>query len=172
MSAEILRKRSAKIERIVKWRNIREYGASLIVAGLLGYSFIRTDDVLFRVTFGLLIAGLIWMVVQLHRKGSAKKMPTNIDTLTSLRIYRTELERQRDAVRSVWSWYLAPLVPGLLLYTIGYAIRVPRPGTWAKLVLLDAAIGVMFYVVLRINARAARCLQRMIDDLLAAENQN
>src|SRR5208337_195711 len=107
------------------------------------------------------IAGLVWIVVQLHRKGSAKSMPVGVDTLTSLQFYSAELERQREAVSTVWSWYLAPLVPGFVVYTLGYAIRFPRPAAWAGLVLIDAIVAALFFGIWKLNMRAARCLERM-----------
>ena len=170
MSAEVIRKRAAKFERKIRWRNVREYVAALIAALPLGYFLVTARDVFARVTFGLLIAGLAWMVVQLHRKGSVKSMPMEVSSLTSLQFYRTQLERQREAVNTVWSWYLAPLIPGLLVYTVWSAIRSPRPAAWLGLALLDAVIVGMFYVVWKMNLRAARCLERMIDELRAAEN--
>ena len=170
MSPEIIRKRANKFERKILWRNAREYVAALIAAVLLGYFLVTARDLFARVTFGLFIAGLAWMVVQLHRKGSVRTMPTEISTLTSLQFYRTELERQREAVNTVWSWYLAPLIPGFLVYTVWSAIRSPRPAAWLGLALIDVVIAGVFYVVWKMNVRAARCLQRMIDELKAAEN--
>jgi len=167
MSVEVIRKRAAKFERKIRWRNVREYVAALIAAVPLGYFFVTARDVFARITFGLLIGGLAWMVVQLHRKGSVRSMPTEVSTLTSLQFYRAELERQREAVNTVWSWYLAPLIPGLLVYTVWSAIRSPRPSAWLGLALLDAVIAGMFYVIWKMNVRAARCLQRMIDELKA-----
>jgi len=169
MSAEMIHKRAAKFERRIMWRNVREYVASLIATVLFGYFLVTARDVLSRVTFGLFIAAMVWIVFQLHRKGSAKRMPLGVDTLTSLRFYRAELERQRAAVANVWSWYLAPMVPGFVVYTVGFAIRFPRPAAWAGLVLMDGMVTVMFFVIWKMNVRAARCLQRMIDELNAAE---
>jgi len=170
VSVEIIRQRAGKFERKILWRNVREYLAALIAAVPLGYFLVTAQDVLARVTFGLLIAGLLWMVVQLHRKGSVRSMPTEVSTLTSMQFYRMELERQREAVKTVWSWYLAPLIPGLLVYTVWSAIRSPRPAAWLGLALMDAVIAGMFYVVWKINLRAARCLERMIDEVKAQEN--
>lgn len=167
MSAEIIRKRAAKFERKILWRNVREYVAAVIAAALLGYYLVTAQSVLARISFGLFIAGLAWMVVQLHRKGSVRSMPAGVSTLTSLQFYRAELERQREAVNTVWSWYLAPLIPGLLVYTVWSVIRSPRPTAWAGLALMDAVIAGLFYVVWKMNVRAARCLQRMIDELKA-----
>ena len=56
MSAEIIRKRAAKFERKILWRNVREYVAALIAAVPLGYFLVTARDVFARVTFGLLIA--------------------------------------------------------------------------------------------------------------------
>jgi len=94
-------------------------------------------------------------------------MPMEVSSLTSLQFYRTQLERQREAVNTVWSWYLAPLIPGLLVYTVWSAIRSPRPAAWLGLALMDVVIAGMFYLIWKMNVRAARCLQRMIDELKA-----
>ncbi len=163
MSLAEIRRRTDKLEHRVWWRNAREYAASLVAAVMLAYSFATTHDVLSRVAFGLFFAGLLWIVVQLHRKGSAKSMPTGVDTLTSLSFYRVELERQRELVASVSSWYLAPLIPGFIVYTVGYAVR--RPAAWARLTMLDAMVALMFFGIWKLNMRAARCLDRMIHDV-------
>ena len=165
MSLTEVRRRADKLEHRVWWRNAREYAASLAAAVMLAYSFATTHDVLSRVAFALFFAGLTWIVVQLHRKGSAKSMPTAVDTVTSLRFYRIELERQRELVTTVWSWYLAPLIPGFIVYTIGHAIRVPHPAAWAGLAFLDAMVALMFFVIWKLNMRTARCLDRMIHDV-------
>jgi hypothetical protein len=169
MSAEIIHQRAARFERRIMWRNVREYVGSLIATALLGYFFVTARDVLSRITFGLFVAAMVWIVVQLHRKGSAKSLPSGVDTLTSLELYRAELERQRAVVSNVWSWYLAPLVPGFVVYTIGYAIKFQRPAAWAGLALMDAIVAGMFIVIWKMNMRAARCLTRMIKELNAAE---
>ena len=171
MSADVIRKRASKFERRIRWRNIREYGASLLAVAGFAYFFATTPGVLQRITFALFIAGMVWIVVQLHRKGSARTMPQGVDTLTSLRFYRAELERQHEAVSHIWSWYLAPLVPGFVVYTVGYAISIPRPSAWAVLALIDIAIAALFVLIWKMNMRAARCLQRMIDELNAADSQ-
>jgi len=170
MSAEVLRKRASKLEHRVWWRNTREYTASLGTAVLLAYFLVTTHDALSRTAFGLFLAGLIWIVVQLHRKGSAKTMPTGVDSVTSLHFYRVELERQRELVASVWSWYLAPLVPGFIVYTIGHAIRAPHPSAWAGLALLDASVALAFLFIWKLNMRTAQCLDRMIHELNGTSN--
>jgi len=169
MPIEEIRRRAGRFERKIRWRNIREYVASLIAVGLFVYFLATSHDLLSRVTFALFIAAMLWIVVALHRKGSAKKLPEGADTLTSLRFYRAELERQREVVGNVWWWYLAPLVPGFVVYTIGYAVKFPRPAAWLGLALMDVIVAGMFYVIWRMNLRAARCLDKMITELNGAE---
>jgi hypothetical protein len=169
MSADAIRQRAGKFESRIQWRNGREYLASLIAAVLFGYFFTITHDVLFRIAYGLFIAGLGWVVFQLHRKGSAKTMPAAMGSVTSLQFFRAELERQRDVVKNVWPWYLAPLVPGFVVLTVGYVMALPFPAGLASAALLDAFVAALFFGVWKMNARAARCLQRTIDELYAAE---
>jgi hypothetical protein len=170
MSAEALRQRSGKFEKMFRRRNIREYVASLLAAVGFGYFFVTTQAVLFRIAYILFIAGLGWVVFQLHRKGSSRSMPATMGTSTSLQFFRSELERQRDVVKNVWPWYLAPLVPGFVVLTVGYALARPYPVGVVSAVLLDGFIAVLFFLVWKMNQRAARCLQRTIDELYAAEN--
>ncbi len=171
MSTEAIRLRAGKFERKISHRNIREYLSSLLAALTFGYFLVTTHDVLFRIAYVLFIAGLGWVVFQLHRKGSAKTMPGAMGSSTSMQFFRNELERQRDVVNNVWSWYLAPLVPGFIVLTIASALAHPFPAGLASALLLDACVAVLFYGVWRMNARAARCLQRSIDEIRAAENQ-
>lgn len=169
MSVEELRRRAGKFERTIYWRNVREYVASLFAVGLLARFFANTEDVLSRVSFGLFIAAVLWIVVQLHLKGSSKKMPAGVDTSTGLRFYRAELERQLEVVRSAWSWYLAPLVPGFVVYTIGHAVKAPRLASWVELALMDLGVAALFAWIGRMNQKAARCVERMIAELNGAD---
>lgn len=169
MSVEEIQRRAGKFEHRIWWRNAREYVGSLIAVGLFMYFFVSIPDVLSRVTFALFIAGMVWIVVQLHRQGSATLIPAGLDAVTSLRLYRAELERQRAAVANVWWWYLAPLVPGFVVHTIGYAVKFQRPAAWAGLALVDAIVVAMFVVIWKMNMRAARCLGKMIEELNGVE---
>ncbi|HME33766.1 MAG TPA: hypothetical protein VKF84_00915 [Candidatus Sulfotelmatobacter sp.] len=169
MSADVIRRRAGKFERRIFWRNLREYVSSLVAAVLFAYFFATTHALLFRIAYALFIAGLGWVVLQLHRKGSARSMPAAMGSLTCLQFFRAELVRQRDIVSNVWPWYLAPLVPGFVVLTVGYAVA--RPAGLAAAGWLDAVVAVLFLLVWKMNQRAARCLQRMIDELSAAENQ-
>lgn len=170
MSEEALRHRSGKFETRIRRRNVREYVASLLAASAFGYFFVTTHALLFRVAYILFIAGLGWVAFQLHRKASPRTMPSAMGASTSLEFFRSELERQRDAVKNVWPWYLAPLVPGFVILTAAYTRARPYPAGLASAVWLDGIVALLFFLVWKMNQRAARRLQRIIDELYAAEN--
>jgi hypothetical protein len=169
ISIEVIRRRAAKFEHKIVWRNVREYLSSLVAALLFTGFFTRTHDVLIRIAYLLFIAGLVWVVIQLHRKGSAKSLPAEMGASASLQYFRAELERQRDVVQNVWSWYLAPLVPGFVFLSFGYVRSMPHPKGLLAAAILDVFVAALFFGVWRMNMRAARCLQRKIDELYAIE---
>ena len=151
-------------------RNFREYAAGAIAIVLLGFSFASSHDVLSRVASALLIAGMAYVFYQLHRQGRAKNVPAAMGLEHSLQFYRSELERQRDLVSNVWTWYLGPFVPGLLISMIAAMLHDTHLRHVAVVAFWYALIAAFFIFAWRLNVRAARCLQRMIDDLQAAES--
>jgi hypothetical protein len=126
---------------------------------------------LLRIAYGVLIAGMGFVLLQLHYKGRAVTLPTSQTGAQCAQFFRSELERQRDLISHVWSWYLAPLVPGLVLFTIALALVNPRPVKFAFLAAFDFVIASIFIHIWKLNLRAARSLQRQIDELCAAENE-
>jgi len=169
MSVEEIHGRATKFEKKIWWRNFREYAAGAIAIVLLGFSFASSHDVLSRVASALLIAGMAYVFYQLHRQGRAKNVPAAMGLEHSLQFYRNELERQRDLVSNVWTWYLGPFVPGLLISMIAAMLHDTHLRHLAVVAFWYALMAAFFIFAWRLNVRAARCLQRMIDDLQAAE---
>ncbi len=165
MSADVIRQRAIRFERKISNRNLRESITSLLVIGVFSYFFATTPGTLLRVTWLLFIAGMIWIIIQLRLKGTPKTMPTAMGSSSSVEFFRAELERQRDLVKSVWLWYLAPLVPGYFALNLACIFISPRPPRWGSLALIDAIFVAAFVGVWMLNQRAARCLQRTIDEL-------
>ena len=56
-----------------------------------------------------------------------------------------------------------------MVYTIGHALKVPRLASWAVLALMDLVVAAVFVLIWRMNQKAARCLQRMIEELNGAD---
>jgi len=169
MSVDAIRLRAGKFERKVWRRNLRESIAALIVIPFFAYFFLKAGDIPFRVTWGLFMAGMIWVVVQLWRRGRPKTVPAAMGSSTAVEFFRRELERQRDLVKEVWTWYLVPLVPGYVALNVADALNVHGPGGWVRLGLLDVFLAIVFIGTWQLNVYAARCLQRSIDELNSAE---
>ncbi|HEY1678003.1 MAG TPA: hypothetical protein VGG04_09875 [Candidatus Sulfotelmatobacter sp.] len=171
MSAEAIRLRAGKFERRIMRRNLRELIASVIVTIAFGYFCIAAPNALWRTTWGLFIAGTVWVMFQLRRKGTPRTMPEDIGAATSVGFFRSELERQRDLVKNVWPWYLAPLVPGYIALNLAWVLAPLRPTPWTTILALDLFFAAIFLGVWKLNQRAARCLQRSIDELARAESE-
>ena len=165
MSAEAIRLRAGKFERKIAGRNLRETIAGVLAIGGFSYFFVMSDAILDRITWGLFIAGMIWVIAVLHLKGAPKNLSADVGGATCVDFFRSELERQRDLVRDVWPWYLAPLVPGYLALNASWVFASPRIVSWTRLTLLDAFFVAVFVGVWKMNQRAARRLQQSIDGL-------
>ena len=66
-----------------------------------------------------MIVGTLFMVYTLHKRGSARTVSAEFELRTCMDFHRKELQRQRDLLRDVWSWYLLPFVPGMLVFRAG-----------------------------------------------------
>jgi hypothetical protein len=170
VSADVIRLRATNFENKISRRNLRESIASLFVIGAFSYFFVTSPGVLLRITWALFIAGMIWIIIALRVKGTPKTMPAALGSSSSVDFFRSELERQRDLLKNVFPWYLAPLVPGYVALNAAYALKFPGSIRWTGLGLLDLIFVAVFAGVWYMNRRAAHCLQRSIDEL--SENQN
>jgi len=115
----------------------------------------------------LLIAALIFMPWQLHRRASAVS-PDTAGTMPIYAFLRGQLIRQRDALKCIVTWYVLPLLPGMALIIAGNGldpeIEAAGPPIWARwLILFGMAAFVGFYWWM--NQAAARKLQRRIDEI-------
>jgi len=167
MSVEQIRLSAGKFQRRIEWRNAREYVAALVVAAFFGFQMIRGGDLLTRAGFGLIIAGVCYVIWHLHAKGSGRPLPEDVGFASCIEFQRRELERQRHLLRSVWRWYLGPIIPGLAVLIAAFARA--NPGHLKHFDVILAAyvlvIAAAFVGIARLNERAACRLQRRIDEL-------
>lgn len=168
-----LRKKMDRFERRIFWRNLREYAAGVVVIAIFGFYEWRFRTLLVRLGSGMIIAGTLYVMYQLHRRASRRPAPADLGASTCIEFHRKSLERQRDALRTVWSWYLLPFVPGLSVLAIGSIAsqRAAHPGNLGQLVISVLAsqgiIPALFFAVWKLNRRAAEKLQAQIDELNA-----
>ena len=162
MSLEQIRQKAEKFQKHIRHRNLREYVAAAFVFAGSVYFIWRFPGLRFAV--GLLLAGTIYVLYQLHTRGAAKRVPERLALDTCLGFHRRVLERQRDLARDVLKWYLLPFVPGLLA-VIAVPLRRQPPEKWIGVLPVLLLWAAMFYAIWRLNKRGADKLQRQIDEL-------
>lgn len=169
MSLDQIREKAGKFERKIWCRNAREFIAAAVVIAFFSFELWRmpADLVLAKIGFGLIIAGTLYVVWHLHRRGSARTPPAEMGLTNGAEFFRRELVRQRDLLKSVWRWYLGPMVPGMVVAMVGMALKNPRHMHhygW-RVSAYGAFVALLFIFIGKLNAWAARRLQRQIDEL-------
>lgn len=166
LSLDEIRSKSLKFQRSIRWRNLREYLASMAVVMYFGYVFWVRDDPLMRLGTAATVAGALYVVYQLHKRGSSRNLPEEPGLSTCLEFHRIELVRQRELLRDVWRWYLLPFFPGFGLIILSVALRVSSiPGGGELLFLVVSGVLLVSFLIAKLNQWAARRLQREIDEL-------
>ena len=168
LTVDEVRRRAARFERRIHRRNVREYVAGALVVAFWTVQLWRAHG--WHVAPAVLtIVGTIYVMFQLHRRGSARSLPADAGIRGSIEFHRVELERQRDALHAVWHWYLLPFVPGLAALLVVAGID---RGINTRLI----GFGVFFVLTLvgiwALNERAARKLDRKIQELKAMETDH
>lgn len=160
MTIEEIHMKAAQFQKKIALRNKREYAAAaIVVVAFTGYA-IFLPGALIKAGSILTVVAALFVAYRLHQKGSSRPIPAAMALSSSVEFHRTELERQRDLLRSVWLWYLAPFVPGMVLFGLGMGSL-----SWA------CGLAAIFAGVWWLNARAARKLQAEIDALTVAGTQ-
>lgn len=169
LSLDELRRRTNAFYRRIHRRNIREYAGCALAIGIFGFFFAVVPRAVPRVAFALIVAGAIYVAVQLYRRGSARSAPAEMGYSTCVGFLRRELERQRDLLESIWSWYLGPFIPGMALL-LGWGLAA-GPNRWFPAVYGCFAIA-GFWGIAKMNQTAARHLQRQIEELSELEKES
>ena len=149
---EDLRRRAGKFETRIRHRNLREYAGAAVVMLAFSFYIYKFNDWVIRLGSAMILAGTVYVVVQLYRRSTPVSLPADYGLVASVEFYRRELVRQRDLLRSVFSWYLGPLIPGLLVFTKGKPVMI-------------AMNAIVFGLVWWVNQKAADRLTRHIEEL-------
>jgi hypothetical protein len=166
---EDVRRGANKFYHYVWWRNAVEYAAAVIVVASFVYSAITIPSPLIKGGSVLVIGAALFAVWQLYRRASAEP-PERAGTMPLLAFTRAQLLRQRDALRSIFWWYMLPFLPGMALIVIGAMLS--RGGPQLRDAIGMAVLVAVFAGVWWINQLAARKLQRHIgeiDELMGGE---
>ena len=164
MSVEEVRAQARQFQKRIRNRNIREYSAMVlaIVMAIPLAVFFRSYP-LIVVAMGLIIAGTLVIAYQFRKRMSTRSFPADAASMSCLEFYRRELERQRDANLSIWSWYSLPMVPGTAMMLIGMAF-MPALGPGVALFYAVAFTAAFIFTGVG-TKRGARRVQQKIDEL-------
>jgi hypothetical protein len=170
ITADEMRARAARFERKVRRRNLIEYAAGVFVSVVLGWyaTFPEPATVLWPVANVMIIAGVLFVMWNLHRIARAAATPAHAGAAGLIAFQREQLARQRDTLKSVWLWYIAPVVPGLMLWMTAMAVGMPGADPVRVALVLGAAsviVGFVFGGIILLNLLGAAHLQRQIDEL-------
>jgi hypothetical protein len=159
--AEELRRESRKLRGGVRFRNWFVVVVCAVIVSAYSLYFFVFKGALERIGSVLAIAGAINAIVQFLKR-PARILPESGMECASF--YRAELERQRDFHRGkgVFSWLL-PVLPGPVVWAIGFGLA--RPQILPVIKLEMAGFLVIAAIVVPLNLRMARRLQRRIDAL-------
>lgn len=165
---ETVRAGTDRFYRKIRFRNAIEYAASVVVFICFSAYALFLPSPVARIGAAMVVLGTLVVAWQLHRRASAAPPPERAAAQPILVHQRAQLARQRDALAGIFTWYLLPLIPGLLVMTFGPTlehgalglVHMPR-SVWIRLILAVA----VFTSVWLLNQRGARQLQKQIDDV-------
>jgi len=167
MSIDEIRQKARKYQRKIGLRNLREYVAALVVVVFFGFQLWHTTDAVVRLGFAMIIASMFYIAYQLHRRGAARRPVAEMGAESWVEFHRRELERQRDLLGNIWSWYLGPIIPGWVVLMVGMARTNPGHLHHYGIFLsgFNLVTALVFVGLWKLNQRAARRLQHRIDEL-------
>jgi hypothetical protein len=132
----LVRTRSRRFQRQIRFRDWREWTACALVAVMIAPIAVR-GPWLARAGALVILAGLVLVVVRLWRAShltGARAMDVTLPVATALRVELREIDAQIVLLDAVGWWYVAPLVGGSVVlvaglrglagwyFTFGYAV--------------------------------------------------
>ena len=160
-----LRVAAGRFQRRIFWRNVSEYLACAVVGLIFTFYLFQFPFPLMRTGSGLVIAGAVLVAWQLHRRASGQPGPSDRGAQSWLDYQRAQWARQRDALRSVATWYIGPFVPGVIVFRWGVESELGPGGPFARGLTANLVIAAVLVAVILFNRYAARQLQQRIDRL-------
>ena len=154
----------------IRRRNLRELVAAGVVLLVFGFYTWVLPGWMIKTGSVLVMVGTLWIVWQLHRRASAAAALPGSSGMTLLEFHRQELARQRDALKTVAWWYIAPVVPGAVMINLGRYFQYHAPGrtlAWDHqvIILCSVIVALTFAIIWLLNTWGAERLQRRIDEL-------
>ena len=160
-----------KFQSRVRLRNTIEYVAAAFVVAVFAWTAATVPEPIVQAGAGLIMAGALYVCWQLYRLGRAAtrgELDAGAQSWTTF--HRGELVRQREALRTVWSWYLAPFVPGMVVFLAGVAFTEANPAPFpARLAVFLVGVGLMAAVFAAVGWLNALGVKKLDSEIAALD---
>jgi hypothetical protein len=167
MSLADIHVHAQRFQSRIRSRNLIEYAAAAFVIIAFSWMAVIMPEPIVRVGAGLIVLGALYVCWKLHQLGrAATRSELDAGAQSWAAFHRAELLRQREALRTVCSWYLAPFVPGMLVFLAGVSFTAANPAPLpARLGVFLAALAIVagvFAAIAWLNALAVKRLDAEI----------
>jgi hypothetical protein len=164
-SLDELKVEAKRMHRRIALRNAVEYAACALVVCVFSFYVYEFPYPLMRIGSILTLIATLFIAWQLKQRASNQALPSFEVGQPWLQFQRSQLVRQRDALRSAWLWYVAPFVPGVVVFRWGVEMELPPDGPFARGWVANLFIAAVFLSIAALNRYAARKLQHRIHNL-------
>jgi hypothetical protein len=166
MSLADIHARADNFQVRVRQRNWIEYAAAVLVIGVFVWMALLIPAPVVKAGALLIALGAAYVCWRLNEVGRAASKAERDAAQNLTAFHRAELVRQRDALKTVWRWYLAPFVPGVLVFLAGvsFAPELEAPLA-AKIVTFVTGLAfqaAVFAAVWWLNAMGVKRLEKEI----------
>ncbi len=166
MSLAEIHTHAERFQTRIRWRNSIEYIAAAFVVAAFGWMAVAVPVPTVQAGAILIVAGALYVCWKLNALGRAATKAEQDQAASLTDFHRGELLRQREALTTVWRWYLGPFVPGLLVFLAGVAFAPELDAPFAARFSIFATglgfTGAVFAAVGWLNAIAVKRLDREI----------
>lgn len=153
---------ASRFQSRIRFRNLTEYVAAGLVVLTFGAVAILLPAPVAQAGAALIALGALYVCWKLNQLGRAASSAEMDQAASLIAFHRAELMRQREALSTVWRWYLAPFAPGVVLFLAGVAFApemgAPLSASVVTFVTGLAFVGATFWAVGWINAQAVKRL--------------
>ena len=172
MSLADIHARAETFQSRIRRRNWIEYAAAIFVIGAFVWMALSIPPLVVKIGALMIAFGAAYVCWKLHEVGRTASKAERDAAQSVTAFHRAELVRQRDALKTVWRWYLAPFVPGMLVFLAGvsFAPELEAPLA-AKIVTFVTGVAfqaAVFAAVWWLNALGVKKLDAEIAALDAA----
>lgn len=169
MPVAYVRHRVTELDKALRIRNALEQGACVVALVWCAVIFATASDIWLQIGVGLLLLGVAFSFVQWRRRVAVQRAQGSESACTGIVFYRRELERKRDMHRTLWRWYLLPMMPGAVVVLtwnfFGNPAMSGTPTPWIALAVTTIWTAIFLFYE---RAKAAQ-YQREIDALASFE---